>query len=143
MLTLPYTPSDSLEDWRETYEMLCGYCTQQHQCDVIEGMIEMKDGAPWPEGGWVYDAGAGVSCLSYEAKRGPKVSRQELRQIKRTPEDRLPPVCGGCAARKGTEASVSRHTRKDFQAAVKNKTRFLCHETKKDCGGWCRAISAR
>lgn len=143
MLTAPYIPPDSLSDWAETYEMLCGYCAKQLQCPIVDGMIEMKDGGAWPEGGWVYDRGAGVSCLSYEAKRGPKVSRQELRQIARTPEDRLPPVCGGCAARKGTEASVSRHTRKDFQAAVKRKTRFLCHETKKDCGGWCRAIASR
>lgn len=143
MLTAPYTPPNDLTDWQDSYEMLCGYCARQCGCQVLDGMIEMKDGGEWPEGGWVYDQGAGISCLSYEAKRGPKVSRQEIRQIQRTSENRLPPVCGGCAARKGTEASVSRHTRKDFQAAVKKKTRFLCHETKKDCGGWCRAIAAQ
>ncbi len=143
MLAAPYTPTDSLDDWRDTYERLCAFCAKQLGCQVVDGMIEMKDGGVWPAGGWVYDRGAGISCLSYEAKGCPAVSRQELRQIKRTPEDRLPPVCGGCAARKGTEASVARHTRKDFQAAVKNKSRFTCHETKKDCGGWCRAIASR
>lgn len=140
MLTVQYTPSGDLEDWQDIYGILCEYCANQINCGVVDAMIEMKDGGAWPDGGWVYDAGAGVSCLSYKAKHGPRVSRQELRQIKRVPEDRLPPVCGGCAARKGTEASVSRHTREDFKSAVKNKTRFTCHETKKDCGGWCRAV---
>ena len=143
MLEIPYTPSNDLEDWRETYEMLCGFCVCQIGCDVVEAMIEMKDGGPWPTGGWVYDKGAGVSCLSYQPKSGPKISRQEFRRLRRIPKDQLPPVCDGCAARKGTEASVSRHTRQDFKAAVKNRTRFICHETKKDCGGWCRAIAQR
>lgn len=143
MMTIPYIPPDDLDEWRETYEMLCGFCDHQFRCHVIEHMIEMKDGGPWPDAGWVLDQGAGVSCLSYKPKPGPKVARQEIRQIKRTPEDRLPPVCKGCAARKGTEASVSRHTRLDFKSAVANKTRFLCHETGATCGGWCRAIRGR
>lgn len=123
--------------------MLCDFCSNQLSCAIIDGMIEMKDGGHWPEKGWVYDQGSGVSCLSYKPKPHPSISRQELRQIKRTPEDRLPPVCGGCAARKGTEASVSRHTREDFKAAVRNRSRFTCHETKNDCGGWCRAVASQ
>ena len=57
--------------------------------------------------------------------------------------DTLPPVCGGCAATKGTDASKTRHTRLDFEAAVKDRRHFLCHERPGYCGGWVRAVLAR
>ena len=137
----PYNPADA--EWADLYEMLCSYCRHHLNCAVIEGMIEMKHGAPWPDGGWVHDRGAGVSCLSYQTKPLAELSRQQLRRIQRMPEDQIPPVCGGCAARKGTDASKSRHTRADFQSAVSSHGKFFCHETGELCGGWCRAIRAK
>lgn len=141
----PYSPSR--EDWTEIYQMLCGHCGNQLHCDVVEGMIEMKDGAaPWPAGGWVNDPGAGVSCLSYVPKDAKRLPRQQMRRLLRQCEADLPPVCGGCAARKGTEASASLHTRRDYQGAVRNRTIFLCHEDldkHRLCGGWCRAIRSK
>lgn len=126
--------------------MLCAHCERQTRCEVVEGMIEMKDGGTWPFGGWVTDPGAGVSCLSYEPKMRAPMVRQQLRSMLRAEERDLPPMCSGCAARKGSEASVSLHTRRDYQAAVRSRSKFVCHEdeTKQRlCGGWCRAIRAR
>lgn len=141
---LPFVPGR--DEWAETYEMLCGYCARQCRCDIVEAMIEMKDGGPWPEGGWVTDPGAGVTCLSYTPRRIVPMPRQQRRAIARTRDADLPPVCGGCAARKGSEASVSLHTRRDYQNAVRSGGVFVCHEDpdhKRLCGGWCRAIKAR
>lgn len=141
---LPYAPT--AEEWRATYEMLCGFCDHQTRCEITEAMIEMKAGGPWPEGGWVTDPGAQVTCLSYEPRPVKPMPRQQLRQMLRTPEARLPPVCGGCAARRGSEASVSLHTRRDYAAAVRNRTPFTCHEDPdkaRMCGGWCRAVQRR
>lgn len=140
----PYQPRQA--EWSELYSMLCGYCSHQGTCDVVEGMIEMKYGAPWPAGGWVRDPGAGVSCLSYAPKGARPLPRQQMRKMLRQRETDLPPVCGGCAARTGSDASVTLHTRRDFQASVRNKTVFLCHEDPEKqrlCGGWCRAIRAK
>lgn len=140
----PYRPAAS--EWGELYKMLCACCARQAQCEVVEGMIEMKDGTACPEGGWVHDPGAGVSCLSYEPRSAKRLSRQRMRAMKRASEASLPPMCGGCAARKGTEASASLHTRRDYQAAVRNETIFVCHEDpskERLCGGWCRAVRAR
>lgn len=119
--------------------MLCGHCRHMPGCDVIEGMIEAKDGESWPEGGWVTDPGAGVTCLSYEPRPMERLSRQRLRHALR----KARPMCGGCAAQKGSEASVSLHTRRDFHAAVKARALFACHEDPKlqrPCGGWCQAV---
>lgn len=140
MLTEPYKPKDTA-DWQECWEVTCQHCARMPGCDVCEAMIEaLSEGGDWPAQGFVYDEGAGVSCLSYEPhRRGPKVSRQQLRALDRN----RPPVCGGCAARKGTEASKSRHTRRDFEAAVKDRTQFMCHETGAPCGGWVRALLAK
>lgn len=140
----PYAPSQA--DWHDLYGMLCGWCVHQVDCSIVDGMIDMKDGGAWPEGGWVTDPGADVTCLSYSPQPRPAETRQRRRQIARTSERDLPPVCGGCAARKGSEASVSLHTRRDYQAAVRNGSMFVCHEDPKHerpCGGWCRAIKAR
>lgn len=137
----PYAPS--AEEWRDLYEMLCGFCERQLRCEITEAMIEMKAGGAWPEGGWVTDPGAQVTCLSYAPKPVKPLPRQQLRQMLRTPESRLPPVCDGCAAQRGSEASVSLHTRRDYAAAVRNRTAFICHEDpekKRLCGGWCRAV---
>jgi hypothetical protein len=109
----PYKPNS--EEWTEVWEMLCGHCSRAGQCEVVEKMIEMKRGAPWPEGGWVTDPGAGVTCLSYQPKHMVGLSRQQLRQAVR----QAAPMCSGCAAQKGSEASVSLHTRRDFSSAVK------------------------
>lgn len=140
----PYVPE--AEEWRATYEMLCGYCDRQLHCEITEAMIETKSGSPWPSGGWVTDPGAGVTCLSYVPKTAKPMRRQQLRLMLRTPEPQLPPVCGGCAARRGSEASVSLHTRRDYAAAVKNRSPFTCHEDPAKarlCGGWCRAVQRR
>ena len=47
----PYRPDQ--HEWSEIYAMLCGYCANQLKCDLLDKMIEMKDGGAWPEGGWV------------------------------------------------------------------------------------------
>lgn len=138
---LPLVPSAA--EWRDTYEMLCGHCDHQLGCDVIEQMIEIKDGGAWPTGGWVTDPGAGVTCLSYVPKGARRLPRQQMRAMLRAREADLPAVCGGCAARRGTGASVSLHTQRDYAGAVRDQTPFTCHEdpTKERlCGGWCRAV---
>lgn len=133
----PYRPTQ--DEWTTLWEMLCGHCRHQGGCEIVESMIEMKNGGPWPEGGWVTDPGAEVTCLSYEPRQMEKLSRQRLRAALR----KAGPMCGGCAARKGSEASVALHTRRDFRAAVNAKALFVCHEDPKrmrPCGGWCQAI---
>lgn len=140
----PYRPTKA--EWEGCYAMLCRWCAHNTACDVIEAMIEMKDGGAWPEGGWVSDPGAGVTCLSYEPAARTPMPRQQRRAIARTNESDLPPVCGGCAARKDSEASVSLHTRRDYQNCVRTGAPFVCHEDpelKRLCGGWCRAISRK
>jgi hypothetical protein len=141
----PYRPTST--DWRATYEMLCGFCERQLRCSIVEAMIGYARGeGPWPDGGWATDPGAEVTCLSYVARPAKRLPRQQLRQIRRLPEDRLPPVCGGCAARRGSEASTSLHTQRDYAAAVRNRSAFTCHEDParaRLCGGWCRAIRQR
>lgn len=135
----PYLPSS--KEWPELIEMLCEHCANWPRCDIVEGMIEMKDGKPWPEGGWVDDPGAGATCLSYEPQPRAPLSRQRLRQAMR----QAVPMCKGCAAQKGSEASVALHTQRDFKTAVNNRTLFICHEPGnkgKPCGGWCNAIAA-
>lgn len=142
----PLDPLPTGEEWRATYEMLCGYCEHQLHCEVIEALIEVKSGGAYPANGWVTDPGAGTTCLSYEPRHRPALPRQQLRAIARQSEQALPPVCGGCAARAETEASVSLHTRRDFRQAVQERSGFTCHEDpehKRVCGGWCRAIKAR
>lgn len=141
----PYSPPD-LAEWQACFAMLCSWCARQGSCQIVEDMIAMSSGGAWPEGGWVTDPGAGMTCLSYDPRPGETVPRQQRRAIARMKEPDLPPVCGGCAALKGSEASVSLHTRRDYQAAVRNGTRFACHEDpelKRPCGGWCRAIAKK
>lgn len=136
----PYSPTSV--EWTELYRMLCGHCDRQFDCDVIEGMIEMKDGGAWPEGGWVSDPGAGATCLSYKPKPMRPLSRQRLRHALR----KATPMCGGCAAQKGSEASVALHTRRDFHTAVQERALFVCHEDphkRRPCGGWCAAVQNR
>lgn len=137
----PYLPSAG--EWTEIYDMLCGHCAHHLRCEVVERMIEMRTLAEWPEGGWVWDRGGGTSCLSYQSKPIKRLPRQQLRRILRRKEANLPPVCGGCAARKGSEASTAHHTRVDFRNAVATSGTFICHETGGLCGGWCRAIRAK
>lgn len=133
----PYKPT--AQEWPEAWQMLCGHCAHAGGCQIVEGMIEMKNGGDWPEGGWVTDPGAGVTCLSYQPRPMERLSRQRLRQAMR----QAVPMCGGCAAQKGSEASVSLHTRRDFSAAVKSRALFVCHaegQMGRPCGGWCRAV---
>lgn len=135
----PYRPSD--DEWQEAWQMLCGHCADASNCQIVEGMIDMKDGDSWPDGGWVTDPGAGITCLSYQPREMKRLSRQQLRQAMR----QAAPMCDGCAAQKGSEASLSLHTRRDFTAAVKSKAMFVCHaegQKGRPCGGWCRAIKA-
>lgn len=134
---IPFKPEG--EAWVESFAMLCGMCKHLDECQIIEGMIEMKDGKQWPQGGWVTDPGAGITCLSYQPKPVRTLRGQEL-------EDALNsavPMCGGCAARRGSDASKSLHTQRDFNAAVKRQGVFACHEGVnhgKPCGGWCNAV---
>lgn len=133
----PYKPTAA--EWPEVWEMLCGHCIHAAGCQVVEGMIEMKAGGAWPEGGWVTDPGAGVTCLSYQPRNMERLSRQRLRQATR----KAVPMCSGCAAQKGSEASVSLHTRRDFSVAVKARALFVCHaegQKGQPCGGWCQAV---
>ena len=65
MLVAPYTPTNCLDDWRDTYEMLCGFCAHEINCPIVDGMIEMKDGGSWPDGGWVYAA----LCIKRTSRR--------------------------------------------------------------------------
>jgi len=101
----PYCPPDMAE-WRETWDMLCRHCAHWTDCDTVEAMIAHTEGAPWPEGGWTTDPGGGVTCLGYRPRATqPKLSRQQIRRLARMNPATLPPVCGGRAATKGTEAS--------------------------------------
>lgn len=140
----PYTPTR--ESWREDFDLICRHCEHIGRCDVVEAMIEMQEGGPWPAGGWVTDPGAGITCLSYEPRRRSALLRQQRRTIERMSEASLPPVCGGCAARKGSEASVALHTQRDFAASVRDRAPFVCHEDpakEQLCGGWCRAMQRK
>lgn len=133
----PYHPTQA--EWPELFEMLCDQCAHLARCEVVEAMIIMKDGGPWPEGGWVTDPGAGVTCLSYQPAERRTLPRAELRRALRA----AVPMCDGCAAQKGSEASVSLHTQRDFKAAVNGRQLFTCHKPGsqgKPCGGWCQAI---
>lgn len=137
---VPYKPSK--KEWGEIYEMLCNHCDMQLRCEVVEGMIEMKDGGEWPEGGWIVDVGGGVSCLSYVALKQEPLTPDQLQKA----IDSAVPMCNGCAARKGSEASVCLHTQRDFKAAVKNQTVFFCHQKDRErdpCGGWAQAVSSK
>lgn len=139
----PFLPSKN--DWRECWEKTCAACAHMPGCDICEAMIEYSNGeGPWPEGGWVTDPGAGVSCLSYAPnRRSQKLSRQQVRRLARMNSASLPPVCAGCAATKGTDASKTLHTRRDFEACVRDRRVFQCHERPGYCGGWVRAVLAR
>jgi len=133
----PYFPARN--EWEEAYYMLCEHCANQASCDVVEGMIEIKDGGKWPSGGWVHDPGGWVSCLSYAARTRPPIIKHKLINVL----NEAVQMCGGCAAQKGSEASVCLHTQRDFRQAVKDKALFICHEEKnkgKPCGGWANAI---
>lgn len=133
----PIVPNPDM--WREAIAMLCEPCRHFPGCDVVEGMIEMKEGGEWPEGGWVTDPGAGITCLSYQPRSVRKLSGVELDQALK---DSVP-MCDGCAARKGTDASKALHTQRDFSQSVKDQGRFTCHKPEskgKSCGGWCSAV---
>jgi|GEM_PF-1667632 len=136
-----YIPTPA--DWADTYNMLCMHCAHQTGCDVIEGMIDCKDGSEWPKGGWVTDPGSDVTCLSYQARQMRTLSPVELAEVfnKARPE-----MCSGCAARRGSEASVSLHTQRDFAQAVNCSALFLCHEDSKleqPCAGWRNAVKRK
>lgn len=132
------------ERWDEIHEMLCGHCHLQPGCEIVKQMLRFAHGrAPWPADAWVSDPGAGITCLSYVSKPKPKVAPELLETLANMSEEELPPTCGGCAARKGSEASVSLHTQRDYRAAVRDGSGFNCHEDPNDkamCGGWCRAV---
>lgn len=140
----PFKP-ETTADWTEAWEVTCRACANMPGCAICEAMIDhLHGGGPWPEGGFVTDPGAGVTCLSFQPhRRAPQLSRQQLRRLGRMSDEMLPPVCGGCAATKGTDASKTLHTRRDFDAAVKDRRQFLCHERPGYCGGWVRAVLAR
>lgn len=133
----PYKPTE--DEWSESFDMLCGHCSRFAECQVVDDMINMKNGGDWPGGGWVTDPGSGVTCLSYQPTKRKTLQGEELKKAL----SEAVPMCDGCAAQKGSEASVSLHTRRDFVAAVKAKALFTCHaegQEGKPCGGWCRAV---
>ena len=135
------------DQWDAIYEMLCGHCDSQSQCGLPHAMLEFAyDRGSWPDDAWVTDTGAGCTCLSYVPKPVQQISDAQLNAIAEMPADMLPHVCGGCAARKGSEASVALHTQRDYRAAVRERSQFTCHEdpeNKRLCGGWCRALQRR
>lgn len=134
---LPYIPTKS--DWLECVELLCEHCAHWPRCEIVEGMIEAAHGGGWPAGGWVTDPGAEVTCLSYQPATRAPLSRPVLKRALKSACE----MCAGCAAQKGSEASVALHTQRDFRASVANKTRFDCHDPAnagKPCGGWAAAI---
>lgn len=134
---VPFRPTG--EEWEEAFSMLCGMCQRLGECEVIEGMIDVKNGKPWPQGGWVTDPGAGITCLSYQPKPVRTLNDDELAQAL---GDAVP-MCDGCAARKGTDASQALHTQRDFKQAVSDRGLFTCHKPGsegKPCGGWCKAV---
>ena len=136
----PIRPSG--EEWQELVNMLCFMCHKMGTCEVIEGMIEMKNGGAWPAGGWVTDPGAGVTCLSYEPRPVRQLNERELTDALTS----AVPMCNGCAARKGSDASQSLHTQRDFNASVNRGGLFTCHEEGnqgKPCGGWCHAVKRK
>lgn len=136
----PYRPQP--DEWEEAVTMLCFQCARLNHCSLIDQMIECKDGGEWPTGGWVTDPGAGITCLGYQTRPLKQLQPSEIRAIAAT----NPATCQGCAARKGTDASQSLHTRRDFTAAVRLPGLFVCHEDpegKRPCGGWCNAVVAR
>lgn len=133
----PYKPTSN--EWEDAFNMLCYHCSRFDDCSVIEGMIEMKCPEEWPSGGWVSDPGSGVTCLSYQPKKRKTLQGEELKKAL----SEAVPMCDGCAAQKGSDASVSLHTRRDFVVAVKTKALFTCHtegQEGKPCGGWRRAV---
>lgn len=141
----PFLPPP--ERWDEVYQMLCGFCANRAHCGLPQAMADFANGrGAWPKDAWVTDPGAGATCLSYAPIRTEAISRERLDALARTAEAQLPHVCGGCAARKGSEASVALHTQRDYRAAVRDQSEFTCHEdpeNKRLCGGWCRAVQRK
>jgi hypothetical protein len=143
----PICPSRNGE-FAEVMDITCLHCEMGREplsCSILCGMLDHCAGeGPWPDGGWVTDPGAVSTCLSYVARKDrDKLSRQQVRRLGRMNPATLPPVCGGCAARKGSEASCALHTRRDFEQAVQDPSVFLCHERPGYCGGWVRALLAK
>lgn len=141
---LPYRPAPG-DEWTSCWDTTCRSCKRWTDCDVLDAMVDANiHDTPWPEKGWVRDPGAGMTCLSYVPRATqPQLSRQQLRRLRRMNPATLPQLCGGCAASKGTDASKSLHTRRDFEAAVRERRLFLCHERPGYCAGWVRAVLAR
>ena len=135
------------DKWNSVYDMLCNHCVHQPQCGLPDAMMAFAYGrGAWPDNAWVTDPGAGCTCLSYAPRPIPKMPLEQLRALAGMPEEQLPHVCGGCAARKGSEASVALHTQRDYRAGVRDTSVFTCHEdpeNKRVCGGWCRAVRRR
>lgn len=141
----PFLPPP--DRWNEVYDMLCGHCGNQPQCQLVKSMLEFARGyGQWPDNAWVSDPGAGATCLSYAPKYVAPMPAHRATALAEMPEEHLPTMCGGCAAQKGSEASVALHTQRDYKAAVRNGYEFNCHEDpegKRLCGGWCRAVRRR
>lgn len=141
----PFLPPP--DRWNEVYSMLCGHCGRQPQCQLVKSMLDFARGhGLWPDNAWVTDPGAGATCLSYAPKFVPTMPGHRAAALAEIPEEQLPTMCGGCAAQKGSEASVALHTQRDYKAAVLNRYEFNCHEDpegKRVCGGWCRAVRRR
>lgn len=135
------------EHWNQVVDMLCANCALTDTCQLPAQMLAFAQGrGDWPAEAWVTDPGAGETCLSYVPVPREAISRERLEALANTPEEYLPHVCGGCAASKGTGASVALHTQRDYRAAVRDKSEFTCHEdpeNKRLCGGWCRAVQRK
>lgn len=136
----PYQPS--VMEWSLVFDMLCLECSKVSGCQICESMILHKDGGDWPDGGWVSDPGSGVTCLSYQPRGRDALPEKDLIAATK----RAAPMCSECAARRGSDASVSLHTRRDFKAAVRDGYEFVCHhgdQKGRPCGGWAEAVKAR
>lgn len=96
----PYKPVNRTDELR-AQQMLCKHCRLERLCPIKTRMARVRDGGRWPQGGWVHDAGGGVSCLTYRTKPIAELPVTTLRIIHSAPEEMLPKVCGGCATRRG------------------------------------------
>lgn len=127
------------DDWVEAIEMLCYMCADFLDCDVCEEMIERKNEDQPVANGFATDPGSEITCLSYRPKGCLPLTDDKLKEFIAGSKGK--DMCGGCAARKGSAASNSLHTQRDFSKSVQSKTLFSCHEGRKGpCIGWCRAI---
>ena len=130
------------DKWVEAIEMLCYFCQRFPDCDVLEEMIKSKSSDKQIASGFCTDPGSEISCFSFKPKGYRTLSPQVIQEI-RSKYSGLD-MCSGCAARKGSDASMSLHTQRDFRKCVDDRSLFGCHDPRRKnepCIGWLCAIT--